>query len=129
MPQIAVKVDDEHKAGLLIELLSAMDFVDDIQVNGFDIHSHVQSIYQDPRQPLMENEVAAFEKLHPMLVEHYLGEFVAVHQGQVVDHDNDQIALVDRVESAYPDKVVLIRKVQEQLPPPLVFRSPRLERD
>lgn len=129
MPEIAVKVNDERKADLLVELLSAMDFVDDIQIAGLAARNLAQNFYQDPRQPEMEKEVAAFEKLHAELVEHYLGEYVAVYQGQVVDHDRDQIALADRIEMAYPHKVVLIRQVQQQLPPPLHFRSPRFVRE
>lgn len=129
MTEIAIKINDEWKASLLVEMLSALDFVTDVHINGSDATESIANVYQDPRQPLMEKEVAAFEKLHTTLVERYLGEYVAIHQGQVIDHDNNQIALVDRVECTYPNKVVLIRQVQQQLPPPLIIRSPRLVRE
>lgn len=129
MTEIAVTINDERKAGLLVELLSALDFVIDVHMNGTNAASSADNGYHDPRQPLMEKEVAAFEKLHTTLVERYLGEYVAIHQGQVIDHDNNQIALVDRVECTYPNTVVLIRQVQQQLPPPLIIRSPRLVRE
>lgn len=128
MTEIAVTINDERKAGLLIELLSALDFVIDVHMNGTNGASSAGAGFHDPRQPLMEKEVAAFERLHPTLIEDYLGEYVALHQGQVVDHDHNQIVLADRVESAYPDRVVLIRQVQPKLPPPLMVRSPRLVR-
>lgn len=128
MTEIAVTINDERKAGLLVELLSALDFVIDVHMNGTNDASSADNGFHDPRQPLMEKEVAAFERLHPTLIEHYLGEYVALHQGQVVDHDHNQIVLADRIESAYPDHVVLIRQVQPQLPPPLLVRSPRLVR-
>jgi hypothetical protein len=77
----------------------------------------------------MEKEVTAFEKLHATLVKGYLGEYVALHQGQVIDHDSDQLRLVDRIENSYPNEVVLIRQVHPKLPPPLIIRSPRLVRN
>lgn len=128
MTEIAFKINDERKAGLLLELLSTMDFVVDLHVNGVTAYHPADDLYQDPRQPLMEKEVAAFEKLHATLVRDYFGEYVAIHQGQVIDHDRDQMNLVDRVENSCPNKVVLIRQVQAKLPPPLIMRSPRLVR-
>lgn len=129
MTEIAFKIHDERKAGLLLELLSTMDFVVDIQVNDVTTYRPADDLYQDPRQPLMEKEVAAFEKLHATLVRDYLDEYVAIHQGQVINHDIDQLNLVDRIENTCPNKVILIRQVQSKLPPPLIIRSPRLVRE
>lgn len=128
MIEIVVTINDERKAGLLVERLSVLDFVISIQMNGKDSAGSADNGFHDPRQPLMEKEVAAFERLHPTLIKDYLGEYVALHQGQIVDHDHNQIVLADRIESDYPDQVVLIRQVQPQLPPPLMVRSPRLVR-
>jgi len=125
MKHISIEVVDDHKAEKLINLLSVLDFVEKIQIDG-KVQPLLTGIYDDPRQPLMEQEVAAFEALHPKLVKQYLGKYVAIYQGQVVDHDPDEDSLIDRIEATFPDEVVLIRPVQEQLPPPLYIRSPRL---
>lgn len=73
----------------------------------------------------MEKEVAAFEEQHSMLVEQYLGEFIAMYQGQVIGHDRDQWALIRRVRSDHPDQVVLFRQVEASLPRDLVVHSVR----
>lgn len=35
----------------------------------------------------LQDETDAFEAAHPQLIEQYLGEYVAIHNGIVVDHD------------------------------------------
>ena len=82
-----------------------------------------------PAHDQMEAEGRAYEAQHRALVAHYLGEYVAFHGGEVVDHDPDQLALVERVEARYPQKVVLLRRVEATLPAPLTFRSPRWVRE
>jgi len=106
-----------------------MSFVEAIRVHEEDTTNDVSSIpYIDPQQAVMEYEVNAFEQMHFDLVSRFLGDYVAIYQGQVVDSDSDQLTLIERIDLRYPDQVVLIRQVQQQLPPPLNFRSPRLER-
>ena len=68
---------------------------------------------------------AAFEAMLTALLAQYAGEFVAIHQQQVVDHDPDELTLFDRICRDYPDEVVLIRPVLATSEPPLNFRSPR----
>lgn len=80
------------------------------------------------RQAEMLQEVAAFEEQHQQLVEQYLNEYVAIHKGQVVDHDVDHLQLVRRIDRRYPDDIVLIRQVEPQLPRPLRAPSPRFTR-
>jgi hypothetical protein len=124
MTQIAIEVQDDQKAKLLIELLTALDFVTAVEVherNGASLETEAeQSIfYRDPRQPLMVREEVAFEEMHQQLIEQYLGSYVAVHAGQVVDCDSDEVTLVERTRVNYPDDIVLIRQVEKTLPPPL----------
>ncbi len=73
----------------------------------------------------MQREIAAFRQLHAALLKRYRGEYVAIYQGQLIDHDSDQLALLDRIEKAYPNDFVLIRPVQEQPEREFYFRSPR----
>lgn len=76
----------------------------------------------------MEEEIAAYEELHPELVSEHLGQYVAIYEGRVVDFDNDRLALRQRIHETYPNEVVLVRQVKPTLPAPLHIRSPRLRR-
>jgi hypothetical protein len=44
-----------------------------------------------------EQERAAFRRLLPTLLSTFRGRYVAIHEGQVIDSDEDQIALALRV--------------------------------
>lgn len=77
----------------------------------------------------LTRETAAYEAMHAQLLAQYAGEFVAIFNGQLIDHDTDELALLDRLDAEYPEEVVLMKRV---LPSPMqefFVRSPRLERD
>ena|SRR5688572_3999333 len=44
-----------------------------------------------------EREYQAFLRMLPELLQKYAGKHVAIHEGQVVDVDDDDIALIKRV--------------------------------
>ena len=46
-----------------------------------------------------EREHQAFLRLLPQLLSTHQGQYVAVHEGQVVDSDADDIALIQRVHA------------------------------
>ncbi len=80
-----------------------------------------------PRHAQMQQEVLAFQTLHPQLVKTYLGEFVAIKDGQLVDHDLDFDTLIDRVREQFGDEAtVMVDQVLPGLPPEIRLRSPRL---
>lgn len=130
MTQLAVQVSNIQKAALLIELLSAIDFVEAVTImsDNNDREETAPRPYYSPQHEQMLQEEAAFDALLPELRTRYPNEFVAMAQQQVVDHDQDEITLVNRVYTRYPDALILIRPVLEQMEPPLVFRSPRFTR-
>jgi len=74
----------------------------------------------------IDPEVAAYYALHPMLWKMYPHQYVALHQGKLVDHDTDGFALSLRIYQHYPNQFVLIRQVEEQVETILHIRSPRL---
>jgi predicted DNA-binding protein len=76
----------------------------------------------------LKAEVQAFERMHPQLVKQYLGQFVAVHEGQIVDADVDFEALFLRLEKRLGDVPVLIRPVSVEPASELRAPGPRLER-
>jgi predicted DNA-binding protein len=77
----------------------------------------------------LKAETQAFERLHPKLVQQYLGQFVAIHEGQVVDVDADFGTLFLRMQKQLGDIVVLIRQVRTEPVLELRAPSPRLERN
>jgi hypothetical protein len=73
----------------------------------------------------MAQEAEAYKAMHAGLVDIYLGQYVAVFQGKVIDHDEDVVALSRRINEKLPDEVVLIRKVKQNAERILNMRSPR----
>ena len=64
-----------------------------------------------PQRAQMEQEQVAFANMLPELLAQYEGHYVAVHQGKVIDHDADKVALAIRIDATYPGQIVLIKKV------------------
>jgi hydrogenase maturation factor len=66
--------------------------------------------------PKGEREYQAFLRLLPELLQTHRGQYVAVHEGQVVDADADDIALVRRVHTRIGYVPIHVGLVTEQLP-------------
>jgi hypothetical protein len=79
-----------------------------------------------PRRAEMKREEAAYVAMHAELWLKYPHDYVAVHQGKVVDHDRDVVALAKRIRRSHPGQIVLMTQVKPQAKSPLHFRSPRL---
>lgn len=76
----------------------------------------------------IRSEQDAFAKLHTNLVTTYFGEYVAIHDGALVDHDQDHRTLHLRIRQKFGRMPILLRQVTEDINPPTLFwRSPRLE--
>src|SRR5690348_12440163 len=65
------------------------------------------------QQKKIDREVKAYERLHPDLRERFLGQWVAIHEGQLVDHDSDQRALYHRLRERFGRTSVLMKQVRE----------------
>jgi len=68
-------------------------------------------LYQSPDQDAMLKEEAVFREMQTQLQEQYPDQYVAIHQGEVVDHDTNNVELIRRRKQNYKDKVVLLRHV------------------
>ena len=66
----------------------------------------------DPDRSVMNQNVETYKELHAELVMTHLGQFVAICDGSLVDHDSDPVSLLQRVRARFPEKVVLRRKVE-----------------
>jgi predicted DNA-binding protein len=76
----------------------------------------------------LEAEIKAFERMHPDLKVNYLGQFVAIYEGEIVDSSVDFESLFLRVQTRFGDLPVLIRQVNEVSDEEWYFRSPRWAR-
>ncbi|MCK5750769.1 MAG: hypothetical protein KAH44_31420 [Oricola sp.] len=76
-------------------------------------------------EKVIESEISAFHRLHPTLLEHYPGEFVAIYDQQLVDHDPQKLALYQRIQERYPEQFVLLRRVEKEPERELLFHSTR----
>ncbi|MEZ4712599.1 MAG: hypothetical protein R3A44_35755 [Caldilineaceae bacterium] len=85
----------------------------------------IEPIADTAREAAMLREEAAFRRLHPSLYKEYAGEYVAIHNEQLIDHDLDQVLLYRRMRQQHPGEFVWIAPVKESPDEILVFRSPR----
>jgi len=90
-------------------------------------HEAIQRYLQEEEQQKMQQEIAAYRDLHPALLQNFPGQYVAVYQGQLVDHDHEQLALYLRIRQHYPGEVVLIRQVRPEAEKSWTMRSPKFE--
>ena len=81
----------------------------------------------DGNRSLMEQNVATYKAMHSELVKHYLGQYVAICDGQLVDHDHNPVALLERVRAQHPNQVVLRQRVEQAPERELRLRQPQIE--
>lgn len=77
-------------------------------------------------QTMLQREVAAYTALHPYLLAHHPGEWVAIDQGQLLDHDPDEAVLMARLQATYPQRLPLVRQVEQEADRELSMPSFRL---
>jgi hypothetical protein len=80
------------------------------------------------RHEKIRTERQAFEQQQSALLAQYPGEYVAIHEGQVIDHDPNLRTLHLRVFARLGHTPVLLKQVTAEPERELVFRSPRFER-
>src|SRR3990172_1877017 len=73
-------------------------------------------------------EQKEFNEQKESLLVKYKGEYVAVHNGEVIDHDPSIGELHRRVHKSLGRIPVLLKKVTDEPDRVLVFRSPKLQR-
>jgi len=111
--QIAQKAKQNRK--------NVSDIVEDVVTNTFS----QQISPSNPAREKMLQEIDAYKNMHASLVKTYLGQFVAIYNGQLVDHDPDKNVLFLRIKERFPNQIVLQRQVLADPDPILHFRSPR----
>ena len=75
-----------------------------------------------------ENEREAFWSQYPELLKQYVGQYVAVYQGKMIDHDEDKRRLIQRVYENLGYVPVYIQRVSPEGRPRYRLSSPRVKR-
>lgn len=82
----------------------------------------------DWRRAKIHVEAEAWRAIPSEVRRSYGDDFVAVHDGQVIDHHYDRLTLYRRVRAVLGDAPVLITPANAVSPREFQLRSPRLER-
>jgi hypothetical protein len=80
----------------------------------------------DEHQAAMRREEAAYQEMHEELYKKYPGQHVAIFQGELVDRDEDGVALYMRVRQEYPGEFVLMTPVRQEAEETYRILSPQL---
>lgn len=75
---------------------------------------------------VIDREMQAYLQQHEQLLATYRGQSIAMHNGEVIDHDPDEVALSQRVRARYGKEPVLITPVLPEPIQTIFVRSPRL---
>jgi hypothetical protein len=85
----------------------------------------IRQFLRSETRRMIQRESKAFRAMHAQLFAKYPGQYVAIYQGRVIDHDEDQLALFLRVDERYPQAPLLIKRVLSEPEKVYVLRSPR----
>ena len=87
----------------------------------------VQTSLRRIEREKIQQKVESFMTMHAELSERYLGQYVAVHNGEVVDHDDDFQALHERIRKRFGRQPVMIRRVESNPERAMTFRRIRFQ--
>lgn len=111
------------------------DLMNEIRIYGGPENGNLTAVIEDIlrqhlfrlRQKKFDQECDSYEKNHPQIVEKYLGRYVAIHHGEVIDADEDGSVLSKRVREKFGRTPIAIIHVQDSPEwPVLRIRRPRL---
>jgi hypothetical protein len=82
-----------------------------------------------PPDDKFRREQRAFQKLLPDLLRTHRDQYVAIHEGQMVDSGADQIEVAERAYARFGYVPILVTLVTDQPRPVIRIPSPRLLRN
>lgn len=111
-----------------------------------ELYNLIQKTAQENRQPIGEmisdavqqylwelnrkkisDESVIYRQHHAELKAQYLGQYIAMRNGQVIDHDADFQILYRRVAAQFPDAPVMMTLVEDEPDKPILRRGFRME--
>lgn len=98
------------------------------KVSTDELTSRALSSYLDRLEwEKLQSEMEAFQAQLPVLMARYADQYVAMHEGQVIDHDTDLRTLHGRVYARMGSVPVLLQKVTEAPTLDILVHGPHLE--
>ncbi len=88
------------------------------------VNEAVERYVRERQRAKLDKEITAFEAMHARLRQKYLGQWVAINNQKLVDHDSDRLALYRRTREKYGHTSVLLREVTEQPQEEVWLRTP-----
>ena len=80
------------------------------------------------REQKIKEEAVRFQEKHTELLTQYAGEYIAMQNSEVLDHDMNLRELYLRIKSRYKNAPILITQVTSNPKPVYSVRSPQLVR-
>ena len=82
-----------------------------------------------PPEDKFRGEQRAFRRLLPELLKTHGDQYVAIHEGKVVDSGSDKLEVAGRAYARFGYIPILVTLVTDQPQPPIRIPSPRVIRD
>lgn len=89
---------------------------DTLVVEWVSSHLEAEGQMADDDLAAFEQEVAAFEAMKPVLLNQYYGQYVAIHQGNVVASGDDKLEVSRQVRAQYGTVTYYVELVVEDMP-------------
>lgn len=81
--------------------------INDVMNEALEYYFHARQLEK------INEEIEAYEAMHSILWKRMPGEWVAIHNQQLIDHDTDDVALYRRIRAQYGRTSILLRRVKE----------------
>lgn len=120
MPKITIETD-------LYDQVEQIAIAQNKRINDL-LNEAVRHYLWELDQRKISAESKIYRQHHAELKRQYLGQYIAMHNGEVVDHDADFQALYQRVRQRYGRTPVLMTRVEATPERILVRRGFRMER-
>ena len=88
------------------------------------VNEAVARYLRERQREKIARETKAYELMHPELKRDHFGQWVAIHDQQLVDHDDDVSPLYARIRAKYGRTSVLIRQVRDHPVAEIRWRTP-----
>jgi predicted transcriptional regulator len=88
------------------------------------VNEAVEQYLHTQQRQIIDSEIDAYNQMYAALWRTIPTQWVAVHEGEIVDKDADRIALYARIRARYGQTPVLIRQVKEDPNPEIQVRTP-----
>jgi hypothetical protein len=92
------------------------------------VDSALRAYLLDFEREKIKVETARFNEQKQALLSQYENQYIAMHNGQVIDHDVELWVLHERVIEKLGNTPVLLKKVTSRSDADIVLHSPKLEK-